>query len=367
MRNDLWRLINDIYYGALKLSEPDENTVFIVRDQYNEIAVELKRKAEKEKMLPFVAHFLVKCGVDIEYWSGVLDSYRERNSRMRKELSDLFAEFNTMGIERIYPIENFAALLASGSYIALFASNDVDLLSCISAHEEIDRVMRKMGWIPYKKAEYLGYFYIKENFPIGINLMWQWQSRENVPIRSHFLENIPRTKIRNDIGGIPCLSNEELIYQSLVHASVHDYVRAPGIKLLFDIVLLAEQSVDWDRVFQFAHDDGYENRIIATLYLAQKLLDANIPLFLVAPNRINRKTDNLLRLVLESDSDGTKRLRRHIGYLELLQVESYLDNKFLLKGIMDRLFPPKTWLCDRYGENVGISYCKYLASIIKPR
>lgn len=158
--------------------------------------------------------------------------------------------------------------------------------------------MQKIGWIPYEKSEYLGYRYRKENAPAGINLMWRWQAKKNAPLDSHFSDCILGTdhKMRR---GIPCLSSEELMYSCLIHASVHDFVKKPGIRLLFDVVLLSKKSVDWNAILQYAREDGYENRVVAAVYLAHLLLGANIPQYLITPDAINERTKKLLQIVLQ--------------------------------------------------------------------
>jgi len=163
--------------------------------------------------------------------------------------------------------------------------------------------------------------------------------------------------------GVRQLTPEELIYQCLLHASVHSYVKKPGIKLYFDIGVLAEKyNIDWDCVMSYAERDGYAYRVSIASYFSVKYVNANIPesFYLSYINKLKHKKTIMDLLNIENN------LFVKISAYSTLKIEAYCDNVSILTSIFRMLFPDKTWIKSKYvNKNILRGYIKHILNIIK--
>ena len=176
--------IEIVIHTALDFAPISDSTKHKIKEIYPLIKSELFFQCEKRKMLPFVAKLMIQLGIDTNGWRGVLESYRARNRKAKQELEDVFEALVENGITNCYPIENFAALLASEEDLGLFASGDIDVYAGQANHDTVHEVMSALGYTRTVANEYQGYYYSKATSPVGINMMWMWQSRRNMPFRT---------------------------------------------------------------------------------------------------------------------------------------------------------------------------------------
>lgn len=176
--------IEMVVHAAFDFAPVSDGIRHRIMGTYPRIKDELIEYCKQKKLLPFVAKFMVAQGVDVELWESILETYRIRNSHARRELEKVFHALRERGAADCYPIENFAALLASGEDIGLFASGDIDVYAGQADHGTVHEVMSELGYTRYVANEYQGYYYNKDTSPIGINMMWMWQSRRNMPFRT---------------------------------------------------------------------------------------------------------------------------------------------------------------------------------------
>lgn len=180
------RDIEMVVHAALDFAPISENVRCTIIDVYPKIKDELIDHCRKKKLLPFVARLMITLNLDVDMWTGILESYRIRNSNAKRELEKIFHTLREHGAADCYPIENFAALLASGEDIGMFASGDIDVYAGQADHETVHSVMTELGYTRTVANEYQGYYYTKDDIPVGINMMWTWQSRRNIPFRTVF-------------------------------------------------------------------------------------------------------------------------------------------------------------------------------------
>lgn len=215
------RDIDMVVHAALDFAPVSEEIRHRVVEAYPQIKDELIDYCKKKKLLPFVAKLMITLSVDVDAWENLLKTYRIRNSKTKLELEKLFCAIQGRGIANCYPIENFAALLASEEDIGLFASGDIDVYAGQANHKTVHEVMPELGYTRYVANEYQCYCYRKDSSPIGINMMWMWQSRRNMPFQTNL--DIPNigTGGHAELQQLPV---DELMYMCLLHASVHHYV-----------------------------------------------------------------------------------------------------------------------------------------------
>lgn len=349
--------IEIILHTALDFAPVSDDTKQRIRETYPLIKSELFAQCEKRKMLPFVAKLMIELEIDTNEWMDVLESYRIRNRKAKQELTDVFKALVEKGITNCYPIENFAVLLVSGEDIGLFSSGDIDVYAGQANHDTVHEVMSTLGYIRTVANEYQGYYYRKATSPVGINMMWMWQSRRNMPFRTA----LDTQKIGGGGGtnySIPQLPVDELMYMCLLHASVHRYVCEPGIKLYFDIGLLARQNVNWHNILRMADNDRYSTRIRTAVRIAAEVVNATIPGWVIADNtkESKRRRNRIDRVLYNSKG----KLKYRLNHAEILKIEALSDDVSVARKIMQMLCPDRLWIRQKYGKPILLGYFKHI-------
>ena len=153
------------------------------------------------------------------------------------------------------------------------------------------------------------------------------------------------------------------MYQCLLHASVHNYIRKPHIKLYFDIGLIAElTNVNWNNVLKYAETDGYEYRVATSAYLSAKFLNAKIPeCFYKSQFKDFKYKEKLLSILIREDS-----LSRNITTMQKLKIEAYSDNCTVIAFIL-RLLAPQTRYIKKKYPSMGLlrGYLHYYIDLMR--
>lgn len=355
-QSNLKNIIEDIFYESLDFAPLDKDKILEIKANYSAVKQSLIESAKKRKMMPFVACLMVELNLDREYWESVLCEYRTRNSVAKEQLNDVFAALKVNGIEQCYPIENFAALLTSDTDIAMFASGDVDIYAGHADHDAIHRVMTGLGYDRTVFNEYQGYYYKKEDLPVGINMMWMWQSRKNMPFHTAFDQKNLRGGYKENI---PLLPADELMYMCLLHASVHRYICSPGIKLYYDIGLLAETGVNWHSILRFAEEDGYLTRIKISALCASRFLHIPIPQWVFQASDYEKERNQRILGKLQ-DKEG--HFIKDVTALRLMQIEAFSDDVSLVHKGLQILFPEPEWIRKKYTVSLPLGYLRNILS-----
>lgn len=347
--------IEIVIHTALDFAPISDSTKHKIKEIYPLIKSELFFQCEKRKMLPFVAKLMIQLGIDTNGWRGVLESYRARNRKAKQELEDVFEALVENGITNCYPIENFAALLASEEDLGLFASGDIDVYAGQANHDTVHEVMSALGYTRTVANEYQGYYYSKATSPVDINMMWMWQSRRNMPFRTML-------DTQNITGGgtnssIPQLPADELMYMCLLHASVHHYICEPGIKLYFDIGLLARKNVNWHNILRMADNDRYTTRIQTVARIAAEAVNAAIPDWVIADYRKEQKRRNRIDHILHGPNG---KLKYRLNHAEILRIEALSDDVSVARKVMQMLCPDRLWIRQKYGKPILLGYFKHI-------
>lgn len=238
--------------------------------------------------MPFVAKAMIENGCDILFWKPILNSYQKRNNQIVKALDYLFHIAEDTGIRHLFVSENFAALLATGTDIGLFASSDVDLVADVEEAPLIKNIFQKLGYICKNHCKnsneeiFISYYSNGEILPkdFVFNVNWSLFPRKYLPeivstqkvVDFRTLQNIKDTKIK-----VP--STSSLLYICLLHISLHSFCRKPGIRLYCDIVNMQKicSVENWKEVMAFAAKDELLRRVITATLVSKHLGIARIP------------------------------------------------------------------------------------------
>ncbi len=147
------------------------------------------------------------------------------------------------------------------------------------------------------------------------------------------------------------------MYMCLLHASVHRYVCEPGIKLYFDIGLLAKGNINWHHVLRMAEIDRYTIRVRTAARLAVEILHAPIPQWVIEDHGKDRKIDKRIDRILHQQSGELKQRLHHV---ELLRIEALSDGISVAAMLMRMLCPDRLWIQQKYGRPVLLGYFKHI-------
>ena len=322
--------------------------------------------AKKKKLIPAIANLCIKLELDQEYWTPIVEMYRERNRKVVLCLDEMYRLLGDNGITRIAVVENFGALLASHEDIAMFGSGDVDEYADPELRESITAVLKKNGYTVTDTR--VGSLYISttiskpetfpDNFHFGIN--WDVTNRLNLPCftsKGDFIEWARASKYAKTAIRLP--SPEGLMYVCLMHISVHGFCKAPDIRLYYDIANAAEQQIDWQKIVNWAQRDGNCVKIATAAFLANRLLDVDIPEFVFEIGNKKQKR----KLLKTCYDEETNCLKDFPGKIARIKIDIYSHDEGALKGMQYILFPNKEWIKAKYGS-IFTGYIRHAASLL---
>lgn len=339
----------------------DEEKEKIVSNYIDENVLELKKIAEKKKVLPVVGKLMISLGLELKYWQTQYDYFLNRNNSIVSLLTEIFQKFALHGIRRICVYENFGALLSAGSDIALYSSGDVDLYADVQDKVLITQVLSKFSYFPTKDdndardicTEYLN----KENGIIRINVAWKPLIRYSIPIgidaKKYFcweqMGYYKDTLIR-----LP--SPNTLLYMCFLRIAIHGYSRSPDIRLYIDTYNSTVNNPNWEEVLSYAKNDGVVTKFVTVAAIAQDLIGISVPKRVI---EISKNDPNSKRIL-----DITYDFKKHTlvydpSGLKLLKVEAASDQRSVLAEVFCMLFPPRKWLEEYYMDKGGPWYSKY--------
>ncbi|NQV51350.1 MAG: nucleotidyltransferase family protein [Candidatus Marinimicrobia bacterium] len=351
---------------SMKTSKLTDLEIESVRGGYAKLKFdEIHEFGSTEKILPFIAHLLVRAGVEIPRWEVIRSQYEERNLEILGFLEDAFAKFDQYGIKRIFVYENFGALLKSGQEIACFASGDIDLYADYSEKEDISSALQDCGFMPKASTTVRTVYHsptVLDGEGFRLNVMWQPLSRKKLPfpldldkcIEWDSLDTYKDTHIK-----IPSL--DALLYLCLLHISVHGYHRSPDMRLYTDVERLAVMNPDWDKIAAFARHDKTEVRTATAALLTKMLLD--IPLSDSWIDQYRSKYTQINRLVDRVYDMKCNYLAEEPFGLKVLVIEVFSADKHWISALFDLILPPQRWVRDYYLQGEGMLFKAYLMHI----
>lgn len=367
--------VSNIYDLIDNLSISGRNISITDKDRINLFYADQGRKvifdyAKKRKMIPFIGHLFCKLEMDSEFWSKYVELYESRNLKIIEILSDIFKDFHKANIFNIFLYENFGALISSETYIALFASGDVDLYADVSNKNEIYSIMENHCFKPTnmkeKSEKIKTEFFNKKIFEKGykVNVMWVPMSRLKLPFNMDINNCISVDSLKKyKDTEITLPSNEALMYLCLLHISIHSFSRSPDIRLYADIINMCKLNVNWNIIMGYAKQDNTLIRVATAAILTKKMFNIEIPSFILDYENKQSEVSKLIKLVYDDNKDV---LKYNPNLMDILRIETYSDGKGLLKGIYDIIFPEKKWVASYYEESMIIKgYSKHIVNLIK--
>ena len=316
--------------------------------------------AKKRKVLPGIANLMCKLELDREFWAEQLAFYTQRNSKVIACLDEMSRLLADNGVDKIAVVENFGALLASGKDISVFGSGDVDEYADPQQREKLYEVLQANG---YKLRESrAGNILIstridKETFPEGFHfgINWDVTNRRNLPrysAKGDFID-WDRAMYYKDTG-VRLPSPEGLMYVCLMHISVHGFCREPDIRLYYDIANAAQQPIDWQTIVRWAKRDNHCVKIATAAYLASKLVDVDIPDYVLEIGNPKQKK-KLLRGVYDEKEN---KLNESPSPKQRILTEIRSHDKSGFRGLMAVSFPPYKWIKGKYKMGI-FGYLKH--------
>ena len=307
--------------------------------------------AKQAKMLPFLARLMLALDVETDTWQPVYERYAMRNRQVIAELSRVYSELTASGCSKLFVSENFGAMLAADSDIALFASGDVDNYVAAEEYPEVKRIMTSRG------------YHCEERYAGGLFISATFEHAERLPKGFAFgFEVFPLSRLTQ-----PCIvcaddftdwtqlrtyrdtaillpPRDALMYICLLHISLHSFCRAPAIRLYRDIVNAADglTEAEWKRVAAQAKADGTERRLYTAAVISNRIAKTTLPIALSPDCR------KLLQLVFDAEHGI---LLPEPSRMRVMQIEIACHDYSAAAGLKQMLLPDKEWRRQVYGSN----------------
>lgn len=345
-------------FSAVPLNDIEKQ--FIIEGYNESNRSELIRVAEKKKVLPVVGKLLAELDVDREMWLGYYVRFIDRNTEVTKLVASIFEDFKKAGINRICAFENYGALLAAQTDIALYSSGDVDLYADVQQKQDIIKVLSKYGYFPagdsIDKRNIMTEF-TKSDGIIRINVAWKPLRRFLLPFRA----DTTKYFVWEEMGyykdtAIRLPNKETLLYLCFLRIAVHGYSRSPDIRLYIDTFNVSHTNPDWGVVLKWAKHDGVLTKFATVAIIAHDLIKLDIPNEVIDIKETNCYVQRILEICYDFPNHT---LKYDPSGLDLMRVEAASDDRSVLQEIVHMLFPAKGWVKEYYSCN-GESFFRAL-------
>lgn len=330
---------------------------------------ELCNRCKKKKYTPVLANFFCKMQIDYDFWEEKYLYYMSRNRSLIFFIDKIFNEFHSIGANKILLYENFGALLASGTDVALYASGDVDLYADISERTKIDKVLHGNGYSKINENSFNANFRVGYAGKLGdelfrINIMFIPIYRKKMPLLLNLENLIDWNNLRSyKDTNIKLPSKEALLYLSLLRISAHGYVKSPDTRLYIDIYNCSVENPDWKEIIKYAENDNTIVRIAAAAIIANSVFKIKIPKQITDLEKYNYKIKRIVDIVVDKKYYT---LNLKPNYIERIILEIYSNNDSILKGLYKFALPNSDWLKKNYNSTSYFkAYLKYLLSVSK--
>lgn len=339
----------------------DEEKVYIIDGYNDENKQEIVKIATKKKVLPVVGKMFVSLKVDEDFWSEKYSFFLHRNLQVTKLVADVFKKFHDNGIDRICAFENYGAMLAAETDIALYSSGDVDLYADVAQKTEIENVMALFGYYPTQDDSHrrnINTEFLQKDGIIRINIAWKPLRRYLLPISLNAAKyfNWQEMKYYKDTD-IRVPSPETLLYMCFLRIAVHGYSRSPDIRLYIDTFNSSRNNPDWQMVLNWSKADNVKTKFIAVAAIANDLIKLPVPGYVLDEAKKDRYTQLILKETYDFENHT---LIYDPSGLKLLKVEAASDQRSVAGEIVCMLFPPRKWLCEYYHDDGVKWYKKYV-------
>lgn len=324
--------------------------------------------ATKKKVLPVVGKLMMQMEIDRELWEGHYRHFRDRNIRVTELVADVFAAFQSNGITKICAFENYGAMLAAGTDIALYSSGDVDLYAEVDQKEAIIRIMDTFGYKPtmdaINKRNIMTEFF-KEDGIIRINVAWKPLRRFSLPFKAQTVKYFQW----NEMGyyqdtPIRVPIPETLLYLCFLRIAVHGYSRSPDIRLYIDTFNAIYNQPNWDQVVEWAKRDGVYTKFATVAAIAHDLIGLDVPDSVLSFAQKDKYTQRILAITYDYKGHT---LKYDPSGISLLKVEAASDNRSVVGELFRMLFPSKEWVKEYYqneNENIMTAYRRYYKRLL---
>lgn len=349
-----------------KITQDEKNSII---ELYHDIGRdEFYKEAKTKKVLPFAANALIEFGLDVQYWTEILNGYRKRNTAILCELDKAYSAVKKHGVKKMFVSENFGALLSASSDIGLFASGDVDNYADSAEKEKIYAAFEEIGYS--RKERYSGKHQIaaeffppevKKDLPDGfyISIDFYPLARLKLPCFINADDFVDWTALKTYKGtNVVLPPDDALMYICMLHISLHSFSRAPDIRLYIDLKNASKLDLDYKKIEKWCRRDKTCTRASVAADLSNLLMKTNIPSSIVNLSPRRMKVE---RLVYDFISDDLKYEPRGI---KVLWIEINSCDSGILAGVFEILFPDRTWMKKVYGSSSLRAHLKHFLKVV---
>lgn len=345
-----------------------EQISFIKVGYSEENARELLRVATKKKVLPVVGKLLSGLDVDADVWEEKYQNFKKRNQQITRLMAEVFQALEQAGVKKICAFENYGAMLAADTDVALYSSGDVDLYALPEQKTAIIHVLDRFGYKPAGDVSDLRCImteFICEGGLVRINVAWKPLRRLSIPIKADTANRFTWENMGfyHDTA-IRVPSPETLLYLCFLRIAVHGYSRSPDIRLYIDTYNATRNDPSWETVMQWAQEDGMTTKFATVATIAHDLIGIDVPEFVLDYAKKDPYSQKILEITYDFDNHT---LHYDPSGMQLLKLEAASDNCSVFSLLLQMLFPPADWLKEYYltpGENEIKKYINYYKHLL---
>lgn len=361
--------VNRVINLAFRTTPPSRRETAHIRENYSPTnRAQLIETATQKKVLPVVGKLMLSLGLDTALWEQHYRHFANRNRQITQLMDQVFRTFDRAGIHRVCVFENYGAMLAADTDIALYSSGDVDLFADITQKEQIQTVLADFQYDPLpdeNNRRGIATEFRKKDGLIRINVAWKPLIRHSLPLKadtSQYFHWESMGRYQNTAIRLP--GPEVLLYLCFLRIAVHGYSRSPDIRLYIDTYNATCNDPDWEQVMDWARADGMTTKFVTVAAIAHDLIGIPVPEFVLEQVKNDPDSQKILAIAYDFEAHT---LRYDPSGLQLIKLEAASDNCSVAGLLLRLLFPPSGWLTEYYlapGEKPFRKYINYYKHLL---
>lgn len=290
-------------------------------------------------------------------WRAAVEANLRRVEGLTRELEGIFADLDRCGAKAA-TIEGGGMLFGTQYPMAGYGAGDFDLLVDTAHFHQVLAVLRERGFSavdrrgrPTTRIEHVRRTTegVEQWIEVGhrpFDRMWlplgfQDRSQRWLESRMPSLRN-PHVRV---------LAPTEALVLCAAHASLHSYVRSPGMRLHIDTDRVARtEGVDWQGFVDEVRASNLSTRAFVSLIIARALLGTPVPQDALEQLKPSvRRTKWIVELIQSERvlADGKPKLNRERAVL----LDVLLDDRGPRRWVVSLLAPEREWMQEHFDRN----------------
>ncbi|MFN2489704.1 MAG: nucleotidyltransferase family protein [Actinomycetota bacterium] len=333
-------------------SSAETSSLALLYEELGETRV--RRHAQVNGLEHLVGVVIDEEGLDLSAdWRAALDVNRRRVEELVRTATRVGRDLEKEGCPTAL-IEGAATLVSTGLPLATYSSQDMDFLVAAGQWTTVVRVLERHGFAPtdrhrhptirteFQKTTASGDLWLDVG-PKPFDRVW-------TPLTYHDRSSawLAERVSGSTADEVNVLRPSHTLALAVMHASLHSFVRAPGLRLYIDIDrTVSHRPIDWQSFVDEVRKMHIDTRAYIALTTSQTLLGTRVDPSVLDTLRPSRVRLHALHRLLRDETplwSSKRKLPRH----KAIALDACISQESPARWLQSTLVPPEPWMREHF-------------------